>query len=213
MVAHSISLAPPLRKSAPAEERLLGFGRGTLLRSVFGLRPVERLMAGDLLLDAEGQLIELRAIRQMRAAPGDMVRLVPSESLPGLARPLFVGAGQKLELRDWRAELLYGQGALTRAVRMVDGQRVRRLATPRQLYQLSFDAGCVILANGLPALVPALAQRAQHCGQRLGQVLRDQAGADLSGGFDMQPGTGCRHLCGRQAACHQPGDQPGQHIA
>ncbi|TVS02776.1 MAG: hypothetical protein EA407_08855 [Rhodobacteraceae bacterium] len=213
MVAHSISLAPPLRKPAQAGEHLQGFGRGTLLRSVFGLRPVERLIAGDLLLDAEGQINELRAIRQMRAAPGDMVRLVPSESLPGLSKPLIVGVGQKLELRDWRTELLYGQGAVTRAARMVDGQHVRHLATPRQLYQLSFDVDCVILANGLPAVVHASAQRAQHRGQCLGQVLRDQAGADLPRGLDMQPGTGCSSLGGWQPACHQPGDQPGQHIA
>ena len=170
MVAHSISLAPALRKPTPAAAHPQGFARGTTLRSVFGPRPVERLMAGDLLLDAAGQIIELRALRQVRARPGELVRLAPSECLPGLERALIVGAAQQLEMCDWRTQLLYGQSALTTAAQLVDGGAVRRLKTPRVLYHLGFDADSVVLANGLPARVSASAQVTQNHRHCVGQV-------------------------------------------
>lgn len=189
MSTNRISLAPPLRLSSRTETRPEGFARGTLITTIFGPRPIERLMAGDLLRDAAGRIVELRAITTVRTGAEDLVRVAPSESVPGLERALVVGAGQKLELQDWRTDLLYGQGALTAAAAMVDGQDVRVLNTPRLLYQLGLDEEGVILANGLPALVTASGQGAQDSWQGIGQILGYQAGAHLARGLDMQPGA------------------------
>ncbi len=213
MVAYNISLAPPLRKPARPATRPQGFARGTLVRTIFGQRPVERLMAGDLLLDTDGQLVTLRALRQVRVEPEDLVRIAPGEAAPGLERALIVGADQKLALRDWRTDLIYGSGVMACAAQMVDGRSLRQLKVARQLFQLEVGSDCVIHANGLPALLRGSAQGAQHGGQRLGQVFGDQAGADLARGLDMQPGARRCGLGHRHLACHQPGDQARQHIA
>ncbi len=213
MVAQSISLAPPLSKPAASGMRPQGLGSGTLLRSVFGLRPVEGLGQGDLLLDASGRMVVLRSVRRVRAEADDLVRITPCDTVPGLERALIVGAGQKLTIRDWRTEILFGQGALASAARLVDGQHARRLRMPRMLYQLCLDDDRVIEANGLPVLVRASSQAAQNRRQRVGQVFCNQTWADLSRGLDMQPCSRRRGLGGWQATRHQPGNQPGQHIA
>jgi hypothetical protein len=189
MSTYRISLAPPLRLPSTVETRPEGFARGTLITTIFGPRPVERLMAGDLLRDAAGRIVELRSMGTVRAGAEELVRLTPSQNVPGLERALVVGAGQKLELQDWRTDVLYGQGALTAAAAMVDGQDVRFLNTPRLLYQLGLDEEGVILANGLPALVAGSAQSAQDNWQGIGQILGYQAGADLARGLHMQPGA------------------------
>lgn len=160
MYATSISLAPPLASRRPrtSQTTMNGFAQGTRLRTITGPRAVERIMAGDLLLDADGQIVELRSLVTRRARARDLVQIAPSALGLGLApgcldRALVIGAGQKLALHDWRTELLYGKPALTTAQALVDGLHVQPCATGTVIYQLGFDRDCVIVANGLKALV------------------------------------------------------------
>lgn len=158
MFATSISLAPPLAKPRASKPGIMGFATGTRLLTITGPRAVEQIMAGDLLLDADGQIIELRSMTTRNAKARDLVQIDPSAlglgGAPGfLDRALVIGADQKLALHDWRTELLYGKPALTTAQALVDGLHVRPCATDTKIYQPGFDRDCVIVANGLKALV------------------------------------------------------------
>ena len=158
MYATTVSLAPPPPRPVARRTAVQGFATGTVLRTITGPRAVERIMAGDLLLDADGQIIELRSLRSRTAHAHDLVEVTPAAFglglAPALGAPaLVVGSGQKLGMRDWRTELLYGKPSLTEARRLVDNATVLRPARGARLYQLGFDRDCVVVANGLPALV------------------------------------------------------------
>lgn len=163
MFTTTISLAPPLARPKPRQHdtRLQGFAAGTRLQTITGPRAVERIMAGDLLLDADGQIIELRSICRRQASAPDLVEISPAALGLGLTpaqRPaaLIVGRHQKLGMRDWRTDLIYGKPAMTEAQSLVDSVTVQRPVRGAALYDLGFDRDCVVLANGLPALVRAL---------------------------------------------------------
>ena len=166
MFTTTISLAPPLArpKRRLPDTRPHGFAAGTLLQTITGPRAIERIMAGDLLLDADGQIVELRSMRQHHATATDLVEISPAALGLGLAparRPaaLVVGRGQKLGMRDWRTDLIYGKPAMTEAQTLVDSLTVHPPSHDARLYVPGFDRDCVVLANGLPALVRA----PEHC--------------------------------------------------
>jgi hypothetical protein len=163
MFATLVTLAPPPALRTRTRDVLLpvGFGLGTQIRTICGTRAVENLMAGDLLLDATGQIAELRGVRRSVASKHDLVQIDPSAMGLGLApgdltRPLVVAAGQKLAIRDWRTDIVFGAPALTQARALVDNLHVRAGVTgARVIVELMFDQPTVVLANGLNALVAA----------------------------------------------------------
>ncbi|MCC5992312.1 MAG: Hint domain-containing protein [Rhodobacteraceae bacterium] len=168
MIADNVTLPPALgasvqRKPASRGGAVTGFAAGSLIRTIFGQCRVEALMAGDLLLDATGQIVELRGIRKRRVHARDSIQLDPTALGLGMApgrldRPVVVGAGQKLAIRDWRSEILFARPAMTTARALVDGVHVRRgVAGHVTLYHLQLDQGCILLADGLQALVAASA--------------------------------------------------------
>lgn len=137
----TISLAPPLRGRCPdiaqsAVSEPAGFGRSTRVRTLMGWQTVDRLMAGDLVIDTAGNLHELRGVRQIQVAGSAVVRIARTGSAP-----LVVGAGQTLIAEDWRTQVVFGQSATCMAARMVDGVRLRR-GQPRGavLYHLLVDS-------------------------------------------------------------------------
>lgn len=159
MFAQTITLAPPLRQKRAAPPT--GFARGTMIRTITGPRPVERIMAGDLLLDCTGQIVELRQVTTRRAFARDLVEIHPSAMGLGLApgrldRALRLARGTAVALRDWRSELLYGGTALTPAANLVDGLHVTRPKTGAMLYDLRCDSAVVVQADGLSVRLPAL---------------------------------------------------------
>lgn len=147
----TISLAPPLRTRTARQtrEEPAGFSRATRIRTLMGWQNVDRLMAGDLVLDAAGNLHELRAIRQKRADGADVVRVARK----GRA-PLVLGAGQSLIAEDWRAQVLFAQPTASPAARLVDGARIRR-GQPRAtvLFQLEFDSAVTLDVDGAQAAI------------------------------------------------------------
>jgi len=150
----TISLAPPLHTTRKTAARSAiadpaGFGRAVQVRTLMGWQPVDRLMAGDLILDTSGNLHELRAIRQERVDGSTVVRIARKGRTP-----LLVGAGQTLKAADWRALVIFGQPASCAAVRMVDGATIRR-GLPREtvLFQLQFDTAVTLDLDGAEAIV------------------------------------------------------------
>ena len=171
MIADSVTLPPALgasvrRKPVQRSGAVSGFAAGSLIRTIFGQRRVEALMAGDLLLDATGQIVELRGIRKRRVQARDSIQLDPTALGLGMApgrldRPLVVGAGQKLAIRDWRSEILFAKPVLTTARALIDGVHIRRGAAGHvTLYQLQLEQDCILVADGLKALVAVSARGA-----------------------------------------------------
>ena len=163
MFAESISLAPPLKAPGKFKPALThpgpqGFAGETVVRTIFGLRAVSRLVAGDLLLDTQNRMVELRGIRTYRAAPAEVVRVEPSAFGLGLApgrldRALVVGAGQKLGVCDWRTEILFSAPALSPASRLVDGVNLHHADCPVTLFELAFDDDTIITADGITTMI------------------------------------------------------------
>jgi hypothetical protein len=157
MPVAQVTLAPPPPRSVARTQSVapVGFGLGSMVRTIWGLRPVDGLMAGDLLLDAAGQVVELRAVRRKRLAAHALVQIAPSAMglglAPGdLARPLIVAAGQPVAVRDWRTEVVFGGAALSPAQSLLDGVTVTRLDRgQRVVVELGFDGPVVLLVNGL----------------------------------------------------------------
>ncbi len=160
MFADSISLAPAL-KPRPRCAGLgtpTGFAAETRMRTIIGLRAVADLRPGDLLLDTYGQIIALLGIRERNTSAANLVRIDPSAFGLGVRmgcvhRRLTVGAGQRLGVRDWRTDILFGGPGLTQASRLIDGLHVHHETADTALYQLEFAEDVILDANGFAAQV------------------------------------------------------------
>jgi hypothetical protein len=161
MFAGNISLSTalaPRRAVADVIDTTAGFAAGTRLRSVIGPRRVEDLRIGDLLLDRHARLITLHSIRSFVIEAEELVQIDPSAFgigvAPGRLHPkLIVGAGQRLGVRDWRTDILFGAASLAPARRLVDGVHIHRSPQPARIFQLGFGADVLLDIGGLVAQV------------------------------------------------------------
>lgn len=166
MFENIVTLPPALRrkpKNTDLRNKIApsGFAAGTYIRTITGPRRIETLFAGDLLLDVDDQIVEIRSIRKVTVHKDDVVRVEPSAlglGMPpvGLHHDLTVARGQKLAIQDWRSHVLFGKPVLSSADTLVDGVHVRKVAVSEmQLCTLCFDRPTVIQANGIHALASA----------------------------------------------------------
>lgn len=136
-----------------ADLSLTGFGAGTVISTASGAIPVESLMAGDMLLSADGTPVPLRAVSSGLSRRAQVVRIAPGAlGLCWNGPELVVGPAQTLMLDNWRTRSLTGGRALTPAIELTCELGVR-LEPPHQarLYRLHCDAPVTIRAQGLEA--------------------------------------------------------------
>ncbi|MDD7972372.1 Hint domain-containing protein [Roseinatronobacter alkalisoli] len=163
MFESTVSLAPALRQRPSRHHpgagiAPRGLAAGTLVRTIAGPRRVETLLAGDLLLDVDEQIVEIRAIRKYEARADDLVQVDPSALGLGMApgrldRALTIGRGQKLAIQDWRSQVVFGKPALSAAEALIDDINVRkRTDAGALLCELTFERPTVILADGICVL-------------------------------------------------------------
>lgn len=129
-----------------------GFAAGTMIRTLWGFVLVERLMAGDIIIDAAGALHSLRAVTQRSVGADGVVDIDTCALRHGeLDATLSVAADQEVMFTDWRTRILGAAGAVPVAAhRLRDGVLVRySRAQATQVFALQFDAAVVIVANGL----------------------------------------------------------------
>ena len=130
---------------------LNGLLPGTRLLTLEGEMPADYLSPGDRIITRDVGMAVLRDVR-VTEVWGEVVR-VKAGSL-GHTSPeddMTLPATQRVLIRDWRAEALFGmKSALVPVARLVDGQFVSR--GPREklrLVQLRFDAPHILYADGL----------------------------------------------------------------
>ena len=128
------------------------FASGTQIATPSGLRRVEDIDVGDLVLtDAHGpQPVRWRARREMPAL-GKLAPIVFLAGAIGNRRALRVSPQHRMQISDWRAQLWFGEEAvLVPAKDLVNGETILRLEGPSVCYHhLLFDQHEIIFAEGV----------------------------------------------------------------
>lgn len=128
-----------------------GILRGTVVLTLKGEMPVERLMPGDKVITRDSGVATVRAVEAMKTIVQTVK--IKAGSL-GQTRPeedVVVPAQQDILVRDWRARSMFGKDqAIVSANQLVDGEFI--LDNGMQdavLFQVCFDNSHVFYAGGL----------------------------------------------------------------
>ncbi len=133
------------------DEPFLCFAAGTLIDTPDGERPVESLVAGDLVLTLDNGPRPLRWVGSRRiAGTGRMAPVLFRAGAIGNARDLRLSPQHRVLVTGWRAELLFGQAeVLAPAVALVNGDTIRRAPVEAVTYvHLLFDRHELIWSEG-----------------------------------------------------------------
>ncbi|MDB6454035.1 Hint domain-containing protein [Falsirhodobacter sp. 20TX0035] len=149
-----ITLADGTRLSVPQSQRIICFTPGAFIHTPAGLRPIETLAAGDLVLTRDHGPQPVRWIgRTDLCGSGDLapVRIRPA-ALAGLTADLVVSPHHRMLIEGARATRLHAEAeVLATARHLVDGRRVTVEERETVTYlHLLFDRHEVIWANGAP---------------------------------------------------------------
>ncbi len=130
----------------------IGVIHGTKILTMDGEIPVEFLSVGDRMISRDTGMVRITELNVGKARIRPV--LIQQSSL-GHGRPqddLLVHPQQKLLIRDWRAQALYGAAqALIAAEDLIDGEFVR-FAEDSRSYRytaIGFDRAEVLYANGV----------------------------------------------------------------
>jgi len=158
------------------------FTPGTMIETPDGLRAVEDLRKGDIVLtrdDGPQEICWSGAVRlnsgQLAGNPRFRPVLIKANALgPGMpARDMLVSRQHRILIEDWRAELLFGScEVLAAAVDMIDDANILPLydLEPVTYIHFMFDRHQIVRANGLwaeslrpgPAVLATLGRSAQE---------------------------------------------------
>ncbi len=128
-----------------------GFAAGSIILTLDGALPVEFLSPGDRVITRDQGMAILRGVRRTEVTC-DMVSIMAGTL--GHTRPehdTLLPAEQKVLLRDWRAQALFGAPqALAPARKLIDGEFIRRAGRRTiTLFQLEFDAPHILYVDGM----------------------------------------------------------------
>ena len=131
---------------------------GTELLTLAGALPVEALYPGDRVITRDAGAQVLRRISR-HDVPADMrFVFIRKDALGGKpVGDLLLPADQRILLRDWRAQALFGTPAARVPLsRLVDGEVICWSDTrPEALLTLQFDRAHVLYADGLEVISAA----------------------------------------------------------
>jgi len=128
-----------------------GLSEGTKILTLDGAIPVEFLSTGDRVITRNG-MRRLKSVTVENTSSA-LYRVAPSAL--GDGRPeeeILIPRGQDILVRDWQAQMLYGQDqAMVPIERLADGAYISRAddMAPCRAYHLYFDTDEVIYANGI----------------------------------------------------------------
>lgn len=145
----------------PTNPIIICFAEGTIIETDLGPRPVESLLAGDLIQTHDNGLQPVLWVGRKRLDTLDLMRAphlhpirVPQGALGhGLPwKDLVLSPQHRLLLSDWRMELLFGDGEALAAVKHFegcDGIMQDRAVSSVTYYHLLFDQHEIVSANGV----------------------------------------------------------------
>ena len=158
------SLAAGLRVDDMGAAAPMAIAPGTPVLTLDGALPVEHLYPGDRLVTRHGAR-PLVAIDPVTLARGTSIVRIAQNALGGRPeRDLWLPAGQRIVIRDWRAKALYGQGQVCiPATQLVDGEFIRLDVLDQDVtgFALRFGRPEIFYAEGLelasadPLTIPA----------------------------------------------------------
>ncbi|MEM7505362.1 MAG: Hint domain-containing protein [Pseudomonadota bacterium] len=137
------------------------FTDGTLIRMADGTeRPIEDLVVGDMVLTVDGAAREIRWIGARKLDAIDL-------ALHHKWRPVCIHAGalgnetdlhvsqlHRMLIRDWRAEVMFGQSEMLATARdLINGETIHICEGAKKVtyFHLLFDQHEIIFANGAPS--------------------------------------------------------------
>ena len=128
------------------------FAANTLIETSEGLRPVEKLRPGDLVVTRDAGLQPLRWVGETEvSAFGKLAPIVIEQGVLGNEQTLTVSPQHAVLLEDWRAELYYGsEDVLVRAIDLLGLEGVHRKPGGRVRYcHILFDQHQLVRASGM----------------------------------------------------------------
>ena len=134
-----------------------GICAGTVILTLRGEVPVEKLRAGDRVVTRDTGVARLRRVESRKTKLRPIV--IKGGSL-GHTRPgkdMTVTPDTRIHVRDWRATFMFGKPAASIAAqRLADGEFVAH-KSPRQMqvYDLQFDRAHIVYAGGIEVTLPA----------------------------------------------------------
>lgn len=162
-------------------ENIICFTPGTRIATATGLRNIEDLAVGDLVVTADHGLQPIRWIQQRTVAAED--RFAPIRIKPGVVlgqeRDLLVSPQHRMLIEGYRAQLMFGESeVLVAAKHLIDDDKVTRETGGHITYfHMIFDAHEVVFAEGAPT-------ESFHPGDSSIAALTDPARQEL---FDLFP--------------------------
>lgn len=144
----------------PRRDTVVGLFAGSTVLTLRGAVPVQELRKGDKVITRNGarKLLALSCTLQEAV---DIVEIAPGalgHDRPELA--MCLPADQKVHLRDWRAQALFGSAQATIEVsRLIDGEFIKAgKSEPQPLYELGFERDEIIYVDGMELLCRAAPQ-------------------------------------------------------
>ena len=128
-----------------------GYAAGSIILTLDGALPVEYLSPGDRVITRDRGMAILRGVTRVERTC-DMISIMAGTL--GHTRPehdTLLPADQKVLLRDWRAQALFGASqALAPAHKLIDGEFIRPAGRQTiTLFQLAFDTAHILYVDGL----------------------------------------------------------------
>lgn len=133
---------------------IAGFARGTRIATPSGDVPIEDLAAGDLIhtRDRGAQPVRWIGSRTIEATADNAPVTIRKGTL-GTDRDLLIGAGHRLLLCEWRADLMFGEPEVLAIARHLAGEPgiLQNEDGGIELFHLLLDNHEIVTANGAPA--------------------------------------------------------------
>nr|WP_253944399.1 Hint domain-containing protein [Pseudogemmobacter hezensis] len=136
------------------EEMPICFTKGTLIQTCSGLRSVEDLAAGDLVITKDDGPQEIRWIgSKVMPARGPMAPVLFDIGAIGNERPLRVSQQHRMLISGWKAQLLFGEEeVLVPARHLINDHSIRiQPGGVVEYFHVMFDRHQIIFAEGVPA--------------------------------------------------------------
>ncbi len=176
------------------------FTRGTLIESVDGPVPVEKLRKGMRLktLDNGNRLVRA-VLRREVDARGDLAPIHICAGALGNTRDLLVSPAHRMLISDWRGQMLFGADeVLVSAANLVRGDLVYRAPRPRiTYYHILMDSHEIIFAEGAATESFHLTREAAEAVE-YGHSEEDAVAAEIARMFPEL--LACASKCARPAA-------------